>query len=109
MLSCLPNLIFRFVSYYFLFVFLPWVGRVGLECSDRFSVLTLSHPCTAESFSVLTLSHPCAAESFSVLTLSHPCSAESFSVLTLSHPCTAETFLMIIIMYDLLSSLLPHW
>ena len=34
MLSCWPDLSFRFVSYYFLFFFLPWVSCVRLESSD---------------------------------------------------------------------------
>ena len=33
-LSSWPNLLFLFVSYYFLFFFLPWVGCVGLGSSD---------------------------------------------------------------------------
>ena len=34
MLSCWPNLIFLFVSHYFLFFNLPWVGCLGLGSSD---------------------------------------------------------------------------
>ena len=45
-----PNLLFLFVSYYFLFFFLPWESCVVLEVSDWCGVLTLSQPCTAYSF-----------------------------------------------------------
>ena len=34
MLSCWPNQLFLFVSYNFLFSFLPWVGCVGFGSSD---------------------------------------------------------------------------
>ena len=40
MLSCWPNLLFLFVSYNFLFFFLPWVGCVGLGV---FGLIEFSH------------------------------------------------------------------
>ena len=48
-ISCWLNLLFLFVSYYFLFFFLKWVGCVGLGSWDRECVLTLSQPCTGDS------------------------------------------------------------
>ena len=35
MLSCCSNLLFLFVSYYFLFIFLPWADCERLGSSDR--------------------------------------------------------------------------
>ena len=53
--SCLPNLLFLLVSYYFLLFFLPWVGCVGLGSSDWYSVRTLSQPCTTDSFLIIII------------------------------------------------------
>ena len=54
MLSCWPNLLFLFVSYCFLFFFLPWVGCVGCDLQID-SVLTLSLPCTADCILIIII------------------------------------------------------